>query len=204
MTTLQTIEISKYNARDQLRSLRRVMHERVESEYRDLERLYVAASGGARLIDIGDAFRRTGFHGNGWPKMGIARADKKRVEFSIGWGNGADGQSMRFDAAGDRRDTGGRSSSCVYVPLRMASPPVPNAQQIRETHASVPLVPPQVLDRQGAKLDLTRFHILFEAQWATTPRPADPFLLRRVSRYVFALVDQWDVTPIEALVMAQR
>lgn len=49
---------------------------------------------------------------------------------------------------------------------------------------------------------LRNYHILFEVpKWQVEPQPLDPLLLKRVAGLVFAVVSQWDVTPLEAAVL---
>jgi hypothetical protein len=61
--------------------------------------------------------------------------------------------------------------------------------------ALVPTVPPHLRPD-----DLRKFYILWEAEWDRSP-PVDPLLLSRVNQTMFAVVAQWDLTPLEQKVL---
>jgi hypothetical protein len=51
--------------------------------------------------------------------------------------------------------------------------------------------------------DLTHYHILWEAEW-TFRAPGDPILLSKINDTMYAVVAQWDLTPLEQLVLESR
>jgi hypothetical protein len=58
---------------------------------------------------------------------------------------------------------------------------------------------------QDRGLDALRnYHILWEPDWELQPPPPDPFLLKRVSHDLYAIVAQWDLSPIELQVLGRR
>jgi len=64
--------------------------------------------------------------------------------------------------------------------------------------AMVPSVPAHL-----RPADLSKYFILWEAEW-TAQAPTDPILLSRVTEHTFAVVAQWDLTPLERLVLADN
>jgi hypothetical protein len=54
--------------------------------------------------------------------------------------------------------------------------------------------------------DLSRYHVLWEAEWELdrTVPPGDPALLKHLGGTLYAVVAQWDLTPVEAAVLAGR
>ena len=61
--------------------------------------------------------------------------------------------------------------------------------------AIVPLVPPRLRPK-----DLSKYYILWEAEWDPLA-PVDPFLLKRLTNRFFAVVAEWDLTPLERAVI---
>ena len=51
--------------------------------------------------------------------------------------------------------------------------------------------------------DLSKYFVLWEAEW-TAKAPVDPMLLSRVNETMFAIVAQWDLTPLEQRVLEGR
>jgi hypothetical protein len=68
----------------------------------------------------------------------------------------------------------------------------------KKAHALVPSVPPQLRPD-----DLSKYFILWEAEW-TAKAPVDPILLSPVNDTMFAVVAQWDLTPLEQRVLEGR
>lgn len=64
-----------------------------------------------------------------------------------------------------------------------------------DVRAMVPEVP---IHLRPAKLE--KYHVLWEATWEPVP-PADPFLLRHLTGSLYTVLAQWDLTPIEQLVL---
>ncbi len=66
---------------------------------------------------------------------------------------------------------------------------------VKDCRAAVPQIPPQHRPKS-----LDGYHILWEAKWEAVP--ADPMLLRRLDgSHLFAVVAQWDLTPVEQAVL---
>jgi len=51
--------------------------------------------------------------------------------------------------------------------------------------------------------DLSGYHILWEAKWVHEA-PPDPLLLKHVSGHIYTVLAQWDLTPIEKMVLEGR
>jgi hypothetical protein len=63
--------------------------------------------------------------------------------------------------------------------------------------APVPLIPPHLRPADAYR----NYFILWEVKVWQRVAPVDPLLLTHVTGHVFAVVAQWDLTPIERLVM---
>ena len=72
--------------------------------------------------------------------------------------------------------------------------------------AMVPIVPPK--HRPPGSSTLASYLILWEADdwtWAKLPAPPrDPALLRSIGGDIYAVLAQWDLTPLEQMVLSGR
>src|SRR5207253_8584714 len=62
--------------------------------------------------------------------------------------------------------------------------------------AMVPIIPPHLRPADA----LSNYYILSEAHWSPEP-PRDPFLLKRIDGFLFAVLAAWDLTEIERAVL---
>lgn len=65
--------------------------------------------------------------------------------------------------------------------------------------AMVPVVPPRLRPTRA----MTSYHILFEAEWKPVP-PVDPALIRHLAGDLWVLIAEWNLTPLERAVLAER
>jgi hypothetical protein len=75
----------------------------------------------------------------------------------------------------------------------------PQGYDTRDRPALVPIVPPNLRPDRA----LSRYVILFEAEWRPVP-PVDPLLLRHLHGALYVVLAAWDLTPIERAVLAGR
>ncbi len=99
------------------------------------------------------------------------------------------------------------TSPSVAIPQGMFKAELTNAEwrkgrdlpNINNAKAVVPSIPAHL--RPAG--DLSKYHILWEAVWDTSP-PVDPLLLRHVGGFIYSVVAQWDLTPVERSVLEGR
>jgi hypothetical protein len=72
-----------------------------------------------------------------------------------------------------------------------------------ETSLQAKAIVPSIPAPLRPALSLDKYHILWEAVWEPVP-PVDPFLLKHVAGDHYAIVAQWDLTPLERSVLAGR
>lgn len=65
--------------------------------------------------------------------------------------------------------------------------------------ALVPAIPP-MLRPAG---ELSEYHVLFEARWEHAA-PPDPLLLKHVVGHIYTVLAQWDLTPVEKMILEGR
>ncbi len=178
------------------REMRRIQiaKTRIELEDRQLLLAYQALKKGQRLIHLPTAIRDGGWTKDWLPKLAVARASAKQVTFHTG-------SSPYF--------SGGPYESRVEHNVNMTRSIFPaevtnstwrdnNRHPARAT-ALVPTVPPAL--RPGD--DLSKYHILWEAEWKFKA-PEDPILLSQVNDDMYAVIAQWDLTPLEQKILESR
>lgn len=208
---ISTLTISGPEAQQKLDQYRSILGKRRVKEDDKLEALYASITKGARVLNLAEAFKQTGLNDQQQPKLAIARADWKTVycvrnpsvKASEGWSNSVS-------------NTVGFTSSPRWNYLAMATNIVLPANtfawknswnekyKYHQLNVSwsvltspVPHIPPSCRPKFG----LHNYHILFEVEkWQTYP--VDPFLLRRISGMLFIVEAEWDLTPLEAELLA--
>jgi hypothetical protein len=155
--------------------------------------VYRALAAGKNLLDLNQVFRTCPLTPTGLPKLAVARASWRWCWFK---------RDRVFTVFG-------ANSSATYVNEWKPSKP---RNQIRfrtrffpegtkgEARALVPLIP---LSIRPNGLDLSRFFILFEAEWLPIP-PRDPLLLSRLSGSIYVILAAWNLTEVERAVLAGR
>ena len=162
-----------------------------------LIRVFRAASKGSRVINIIDAFRQTGLNEKGQPKLAIARADlstiffEKQASFKSGLG-------WRDSFTNSRTWRDRSKPASVFLPIDAFVPEDRRGEITSKTLASaVPHIPADL----RPKHKLENYHILFEVQsWEEYNR--DPFLLKRIIGNLFEVLAEWDLTELEASLLA--
>jgi hypothetical protein len=200
-------KMSRYEARDAFLEYQRLLHKnagRLPEEDELLRVTYREISKGRRVLDLSETFRLSGLNERWQPKLAIARADIRMVRFERQW----DAARWCFfdDATRFSKSMLGKIGKAIAVP-RGVFPQLDGRTSVEFTdtrlnwsrvRAAVPAIPPAL--RPAAALE--RYHVLWEAAWESVP--GDPILLRRIGGHLFAVVAQWDLTPVEQAVLRGR
>lgn len=178
------------------KEMRRLQIEKSRMEKEDTQLLLAYKAlmkAGTRLIHLPNVIREGGWTKNWLPKLAVARASDKQVQFFTG-------NAPYFE--------GGPWMSKVEQTIRVTPNIFPaeiRNPEWRKNHshpsratALVPAVPPNLRPDE-----LTEYHILWEAEWSFQA-PGDPILLSRVNEDMFAIVAQWDLTPLEQRILESR
>lgn len=189
-----TIAMQPEAAQAKLEAYRLQLRRRADAEYEAAALGYEALAEGTPLINLSDAFAAAGLDESGYPRLAIARADRQQVIVSI------NRDRLTFSTA--RRPRWQYSGSLVI------SVPYDNSKAwntLFDRYALVPMVPADVRP-SGNLRDL---FILWEVeQWASRPIVAvpdyDPYLLRHIVGDLYAVVAEWDLTPLERAIMTGR
>jgi hypothetical protein len=140
---------------------------------------------GKQVIDVRQAIVSGGLLPRGLPALAIARAHWRHVH---AWWSGG---RVTFTGRPRIWSTRGEGQQ------RRQNPSVqwPRMLNFRDGSALVPSVPPGLRPPGGADI-LTRYHILFEAEWDPVP-PTDPMLLSHLGGPFYVVRAHWALTPLE-------
>lgn len=164
---------------------------------RQAMKAYLALSRGHRVIDVERAMQLAGCNPNGSPKLAIVRADAKLCFATRRGATRGIGQLLFGPTNTLWRQTAGA------VKVDNVRPPADkhwDGQRWRDPslwsgRAVVPTIPPSL--RPTAKL--SNYHLLWEAEWETVP--VDPMLLKHLGGTLYAVLAEWDLTPVEQAVL---
>lgn len=185
---VNTIIVSREFAEQKLQQYRSLVKRKRVAEDDKLQSLYASVAKGARVLNLAEAFKQTGLNELQQPKLAIARADWKTV-FCRTWSMPGPNYGIKFTDHNKWNDF----VRDIKIPLNLDA-----AQLFKRGLASpVPHIPPDVRPR----FSLQNYHILFEVEkWEEYP--VDPFLLRRISGYLFVVEAEWELTKLEASLLS--
>ena len=137
----------------------------------------------------------------GQPKLAIARADWKTVYFhpkkTIENGDGWYRYNHNVTGAGCFNDSPRFIPNAYARTYSLPRGTFSENLSVRNIWSRVPHIPP----RLRPTIHLRNFHILFEVEkWEEYP--VDPYLLRRIEGYLFVVVAEWELTPLEASLLS--
>lgn len=196
---ITTISMSKKKASEVYEKYLEVVKTRKEEYLEDLKKVYHALRQGKKVIDIYEAFEKTGVNEDGEPKLAISLADQKTVTFVKESGGGGifvrDGQDFRW--YGEK-----------VADVRLPGDTFPEWETNKDddikrqfVSTNVPVVPAHLLPTGK----LSRYYLLWEVdEWREIAKAKDPFLLRRINANTFIVFAAWDLTPVEQILMRGR
>lgn len=169
---------------------------------RALAKSYAALAEGRALIDLDETMRAAGVDEvTKLPKLAVVRADFKQVFLRmVRWGDRdvRDSAIMAgvLDYTRDRVKTAAGTARFDFPTGTFPVSETPRGWM--DTHsAPVPLIPPQLRPADAYR----NYFILWEVKEWKRVAPLDPLLLTHIQGHIFAVVAQWDLSPIERLVM---
>jgi hypothetical protein len=188
---VELIRSSCFEASTKYREYRAAM-KRTGMKYLDeLRRAHLELKRGHAIVDIFAAFKQAGCNAQGDPRLAIAPADFKVIDFRK--------QNLGAGTIGHRST---RRAQIVFPPntfLAWAQENNTWDMPRREISTRVPIVPAAHLPERP----LEDFYLLWEVErWDAVP--ADPYLLKRINRNLFAVVASWDLTPLERALINGR
>lgn len=182
MYNVSTIIVPPEVAEQKLNEYKTVLRTQRRVEDNEMRRMYKAASKGKPIIDVSAAWKSTGLK-DGYPRLALARANWEECFFNK-WQKEFCDQRRRMRAR----------EHWIRIP-----------EDIWDWHAvgpkmvgtAVPFMPPSVRPKRW----LSSYHILFEVEkW--TEYPADPFLLKHITGWLFVVEAEWDLTELERALLS--
>jgi hypothetical protein len=195
MKGIKPIIISREKALKEWKKCIELLRERKEKHIEELRRLYYHASKGKKIIDVYEAMKFAGLNEKEEPKLAIARADLKTINF--------------------KKESNGAGNFCsitwkwkegdVYFPIKT----FPNFKlkenstwEVAEPSnilTNVPIIPASKMP----KGKLSNYHILWEVdKWENIPK--DPILLRRITKNLFIVEATFNLTKLEQALIRGR
>lgn len=185
-----TIKVDTFTARVKWAEYRRAVRANPQANDEILMKGYREIARGRKVLDLNSVIKAGGVDSGFRPRLAIARADEKRINFfyndfrpvfSYGskWGQERRARDRHFVMPHRLFDVGG-----LDVLARVSAT------------AQVPMIPPDL--RPAHKIE--GYHILWEANWEAPP--TDPLLLKHIAGPLFAILAHWDLTDLERAIMA--
>lgn len=200
MENTPTITMPKEQAKAFYQDYLGAVKTRKEKYVKELKQVYYHLSKGNKVLDIYEVFKKSGVNEMGEPKLAIARADGRIIEFhkmELGAGR-FEGRTTAYDV-----DLPSRTFPNWKRKL------LPNRWNDRKTlqivrqeiSTKVPIVPAHLLP-DG---ELENYFVLWEvSEWNPMPVYKDPFLLKRINANAFVVLAEWDLTPVEQAIIRGR
>src|SRR3972149_4096899 len=195
-----TVSLPENEAEEIYQGYLEAVKTRKEKYLEDLKKVYHALSQGKKVIDIFEAFKKTGVNEAGEPKLAISLASNRQVFFHKETGGAGMFSGEDWNWAGKVADV--RLPAETFPEwAREQSERAFRGIARRRVVTNVPLVPAHLLPE--GKLD--NYYLLWEAsEWTeakSSAKAADPFLLRRINTNTFVVLAEWDLTEVEQIVM---
>lgn len=191
------ITMEPEQARAKLDSYRAQLRRRADAEYEAAALGYEELAKGRPLLNMPEAFAAAGVDGGGWPRLGLARADRHEVEVTY--------HPRAREWWFDTRKRGRFGSTGTGGLVLRVSYPLGARDSWERRYALVPMIPADVRPR----VNLRECAVLWEVlAWTDKPHtarpPRDPFLVRRIGGDLWAILAEWDLTPLEQAIVAGR
>jgi hypothetical protein len=176
----------------------------IEREDEALKKAYAAIAAGCRVFNMNTVLRDAGlFEGTHMPKIAIVRADAQVVRFHRATMDGNSACKFTGSRRGYLHDIESKhtmfSQSLFGEKVTWEWRRAQNIWQIEQYAAVVPFIPPRF-----RPANLENYFVMWEPLWRKTPPAPDPFLLRALGSGLFAVVAQWDMTPLEQSILEGR
>lgn len=193
---IKTIKMPKEQAKEEWKKYCEVLKTRKEKYLKVMKDAHYQMKEGNELIDIYKVMKKAGLNENNEPRLAIARADISKVTFcktDEGCGN--------FEMGGASKDDVNLPQKIFGVHWKREDGAADNSWRIenKRIRTKVPVVPIELLPNG----DLSNYYILWEStEWEELPETKDPFLMKRISENLFAILGSWDLTELEQSIIS--
>jgi hypothetical protein len=181
---VQTISVSADDALQKLEEYKLALKSERREQDVVLRKAYKLATK-YRLINVANALKETGLNEKGQPYLALARADWDEVHFTF--------PAWRFNVRCFSHDPRPYDNYVKYI---LPDETFGDDLTRNRLKSPVPYIPPAV--RPSFKLE--NYHILFEVKnWEEYP--ADPYLLKHVHGWIYAVIAEWELSPLEMMIL---
>ncbi|HWQ34865.1 MAG TPA: hypothetical protein VNQ79_18625 [Blastocatellia bacterium] len=187
---VSTLTISREEAGRKLDEYKSVLSKLRTDEDEKLQSLYAAVAKGARVLNLAGAFKEAGLNEQCQPRLAIARADWREV-FCHRNPPLPDWRHTSSTAGFNDKARWNHQATARNLLLPDDTFVWPAATKWRRLSSPVPHIPPSVRPR----FSLENYH-----NWQEYP--VDPFLLRRIDGMLFVVEAEWELTELEAALLA--
>jgi len=205
VTTLTTADAQEHL--DRMNDARKSLGDKFGEDDTLLLKCYREIVKGRRIIDVNAAFAQSGLNLAGFPKLAIARANRRRVfwysqhEWGLHPGNIANGSGEFNYAEGNFRRVDDRNRWRLPSDTFDSGACKSGRKNGRRLCANVPYIPTHLRPPDA----LGNYFILFECNWYwTSDRPVvspDPFLLKQIRGPLMSVHAEWDLSPLEQTIL---
>ncbi len=178
---IQMLEEDRQVAQEKYREYRAALKVERNKQIAYLATIYWQLARGRKVIDAISAISAAGVNAEGHPKLAIAEAHRKEVQYT------------RYSQESNYYHERGQ-----YPVLKFQGPAAWPGKWLR-IKAPLPIFPPSHVP-PDAKLE--GLHLLWEVQKWEPVVAEDPMLLRRLSGPFFVVLSSWNLSPVEQAVMA--
>lgn len=189
---VEQLKVTHWEARKAVRYYAAAVKERHSEEWKTLLAGYRAILRNKTVIDLRASIVNAGTDAQGRPRLAAVRADCGWVTAERHGGNG-----VMFRSYLQRHDWYDRRGRAARIAVKGFATGIPIIKHGDKHRAIAPSIPPQHMPASGK---LHEFVMLFEAEWQAAP--VDPFLLKPLGGSLYAVVAQWDLSPLERAVLA--
>ncbi len=198
---VETIVIPEKQAEEEWKKYCKLLRTRKDKHLEIMKKSMYFAKQGKKLINVYDVIQKGGLNKNREPRLAIARADINEVRFVK-----QDTGSGQFCMEHGSYRSGWNTD--VHLPQKtfktqwernLKADGTPDwGIKNNEFKTKVPLIPADLMP-EG---ELKNYYILWEVkEWEQLPETKDPFLLKRISENMFAVLGAWDVTELERAII---
>ena len=214
---IEKIQMPKEKAKAEWRIYNDLIKKRHDKYLEDMKKSMYQLSKGRELIDIYKIMENAGVTKNFQPKLAIARADWKEVQFC----KQDDGRGFFYDpdrkkyyggvwAVKNEGDIDLRPQTFmqwarVKEQRKDSKDNIVNVDSWQianeKCKTKIPIIPAQLIPDGN----LSNYYILWEVQkWEDLPETKDPLLLKRITENLFVILGAWEVTPLEQSIISGR
>lgn len=207
---IETLQISPEEVEKELHTLQEGIKEGYISKQsklvRDLLAIYGHLKHKNKIINVFEAFSKSGLNEAGHPKLAIVRADSAWCHLYKQKNGGA-----IFSTA--RKDQWNTNASFREGDINLPRGSFDwNMEALKEDNrfrTVSPMIPPRISVAVSARVVPYHYHILFEAEhWSADPEPPrsprDPILGRMITPNIMAIEATWELTEIEQAVLVGK